>query len=295
MKSYKQHLQNMGYSSTTIESYLNTFKRFEKWIYKEAIELDSINYGDIINYIKSLQNRQLSQKSIQFYVKAIHRYYAFRIDDKKYKKANPAEKIKIQGLERKRTLNFLTYQELIEIYANYKGEGIVYDRNICILGLIIFQGLATRDLLNLIVENVDLKNGIVHIPERKRANKRSIRISKEQVFRLNHYINISRKFILTRKGIESTFLLISNGSGNYLQNSLQNLMKTIKRKNPRIKNINHLRASVICDWTKKYNLRKVQYLAGHRFVSSTESYLINDMDEFKNEIISFHPNNPSRV
>ena len=67
-------------------------------------------------------------------------------------------------------------------------------------------------------------------------------------------------------------------------------MKALKTKNTRIKNINHLRASVISDWTKKYNLRKVQYLAGHRYVSSTEKYLINDIDEFKNEIIAIHPN-----
>lgn len=290
MKTFKQYLIENGYSNTTIESNLNTFRRFEKWIYKEAIELASVNYGDIINYIKSLQNRQLSQQSIQFYVKAIHRYYEFRIVHKKYKKTNPTEKIKIQGLERKRTLNFLAYQDLIEIYTNYKGEGISYDRNICILGLLIFQGLATRDLLNLKIENVDLKNGLIHVPERKRANKRSIRISKEQIIHLNHYINISRKAILTRKQSESTFLLISNGSGNHLQNSLQNLIKILKKKNNRIKNINHIRASVIGDWTKKYNLRKVQYLAGHRYVSSTENYLINDMDEFKNEIIAFHPN-----
>jgi hypothetical protein len=35
--------------------------------------------------------------------------------------------------------------------------------------------------------------------------------------------------------------------------------------------------------------REIQYLAGHRYVSCTESYLQHDMDELIEEINQYHP------
>ncbi len=40
-------------------------------------------------------------------------------------------------------------------------------------------------------------------------------------------------------------------------------------------------ASVITQWLKQYDLRKVQYLAGHKYVSSTEDYKANVIDELQ--------------
>jgi integrase/recombinase XerD len=42
-------------------------------------------------------------------------------------------------------------------------------------------------------------------------------------------------------------------------------------------------------WLKMYNLRQTQYVAGHRFKSSTEVYLVNDLDDLQEEIIRFQP------
>ena len=45
----------------------------------------------------------------------------------------------------------------------------------------------------------------------------------------------------------------------------------------------------ITKWLKQHNLREAQYLAGHKYVSTTESYLQNDMEGLKEEINQFHP------
>jgi len=50
-----------------------------------------------------------------------------------------------------------------------------------------------------------------------------------------------------------------------------------------------IRASVIVKWVKQYNLRKAQYQAGHRYVSSTEKYLQNEAEGLKQEIEQYHP------
>ncbi|MEM7393068.1 MAG: integrase, partial [Verrucomicrobiota bacterium] len=50
-----------------------------------------------------------------------------------------------------------------------------------------------------------------------------------------------------------------------------------------------IRASVITNWVRKYNLREAQYLAGHRYVSSTERYQKVDPKNLKKAISQYHP------
>ena len=54
-------------------------------------------------------------------------------------------------------------------------------------------------------------------------------------------------------------------------------------------NTKQIRASVITKWLKQYNLRETQYLAGHRYISTTEGYQQNDMEGLSEEINMYHP------
>ena len=60
-------------------------------------------------------------------------------------------------------------------------------------------------------------------------------------------------------------------------------------QNSRVISVSQIRASVITHWLKNHNLRQVQYLAGHRYVSSTEAFLANDLDDLQEEITKYHP------
>ncbi|MEX2595998.1 MAG: hypothetical protein WEC59_03635 [Salibacteraceae bacterium] len=40
---------------------------------------------------------------------------------------------------------------------------------------------------------------------------------------------------------------------------------------------------------KNYNLRQAQYMAGHKYISSTKAYLVNDLDDLQKDIEQFHP------
>ncbi|MDF1573072.1 MAG: hypothetical protein P1P82_15795 [Bacteroidales bacterium] len=55
---------------------------------------------------------------------------------------------------------------------------------------------------------------------------------------------------------------------------------------PRAKQI---RSSVITHWLKHYNLRQVQYMAGHKYVSSTERYQQNNLDKLQGQLEKYHP------
>jgi len=67
------------------------------------------------------------------------------------------------------------------------------------------------------------------------------------------------------------------------------LLKHLRRINPAVKNLDQLRASVITHWVKVYDLRKAQYMAGHRWVGSTEAYKEQLLDELQADVKKFHP------
>ena len=69
---------------------------------------------------------------------------------------------------------------------------------------------------------------------------------------------------------------------------IHSLFKTLKGINHTIKNTKQIRASVISHWLKHYNIREVQYMAGHRYISSTERYLRDDLEYLQDTIESLH-------
>src|SRR5690606_29093962 len=87
--------------------------------------------------------------------------------------------------------------------------------------------------------------------------------------------------------IHSDELLIPQNHFNDLVQ--RGIIKRLKSINQKAGNINHLRASVIVNWLKQYNIRKVQYLAGHKYISSTESYKQNNLESLQEAVNEFHP------
>ena len=82
---------------------------------------------------------------------------------------------------------------------------------------------------------------------------------------------------------------ISIGSSNKFNSIMAYLVKRLRRINKKVTCSQQLRTSVFVHWLKMYNLRQVQYMAGHRYISSTESILVNEMDEMTEDIEKNHP------
>ena len=66
-------------------------------------------------------------------------------------------------------------------------------------------------------------------------------------------------------------------------------MKQLKSIDRNFINFSQIRTSVITHWIQTEGLRKAQYLAGHRNIVSTETYLPNDLNELINDIQKFNP------
>ena len=137
---------------------------------------------------------------------------------------------------------------------------LAHQRNIIIVGLLIWQGLHSGELEKLEVNHINLNEGIIYIPSTARSNSRALKLSTQQILTLHSYIHggTRDKAPQPPKGEKDDFLF----SGN-MHNIASALTKELKGINPQIKNALHIRACVILHWLRQYNKRQVQYMARH--------------------------------
>ncbi len=162
----------------------------------------------------------------------------------------------------------------------------------------IYQALTTDEINRLTIKDVKLKEGIIYIAGTRKSNERELELKPYQIMELMEYQLTTRKELLQQKeAVKETDLyfipLPSAGKKYATENDGINIWKAlsreIKTQNKKFINFQQIRTSIITHWLKQYNLRQVQYMAGHRFISSTESYLANQVEELQMDIDNFHP------
>jgi site-specific recombinase XerD len=293
---FTEYLLLKGFSQKTQQGIIATVKRFASWAAAQTIELENITYNDVVAYVNHCKQKGNKQRTLQVIVACIKHYYNFLINENRVTE-NPCNSVGIKGVKRKTLYETFTTQELEHIYKAYInqtpgtgiGSSLILKRNKIILSLIIYQGLRTEELARLTIADIKLREGNVFIAGSRRTNERELPLEAHQVYDLMDYINETRKMLLTLTGKNTTALFLSIGSGDRFDNLMVKLLKQLQKQTTKIKDIKQLRTSVITNWLKIHNLRKTQHLAGHRYVSSTEAYQANNMDNLKEDINRYHP------
>ena len=285
-----KYLLQKGYSIKSSERYLKDIERYKKWLIKENITEEAVSYNDVTHYIQSKKG-SVKQITIQTILASLKQYYNYLVE-LGFVKENPTVNVQIKGIKRKVLHNILSKPELEKIYFDYKNlesESLSKKRNEIIVSLLVYQGLNTNEIQNLIVKDVKLREGKIFIKGNRRSNERTLKLESHQILDFMEYQLKTREIILQETKKETDLFFVTQGSSLKLQNVMQKLMQQLHKQNGQVKSVKQIRASVITGWLKVYNLREVQYFAGHRYVSSTENYLINDLEDLKEDINKYHP------
>ena len=290
-ENFVDYLKQKQLSHSSIESYGATIGRFLSWLEKQNIKAEQVRYADVLAYMKYCQQQGAVQRTIQSYLNSIRNFYDHLMEQQQVK-TNPLQNIKVQGVKRKVLHKILEPHELHAIYHHYAHGTLSGRKNKVILGLMVYQGLKTEELDKLEVKEVNLKEGKIEIPGGRKNNSRILQLESHQVLDMYDYVMQVRPKILEKTKQQTGKLFVSLEGGNKLR--LQYLTDQIKEQSrllsgPKIESLKQLRASVIVKWLKQYNLREVQYLAGHRYISSTESYQQSEMAGLSEEVNQFHP------
>ncbi len=303
-KSFKKYLESKGHSFQSMDGEYRQTIYFLDWCEEENTEPEQATHRDLIGYIKHLQKRGIKQITVQKYLGSIKHYFNWLIK-REIREDNPARNIDIKGIKRKSLYDIIKMPELETLYHNfeipdengkdrnqnwYKAQILTAKRNKVILGLMIWQGLGTAELAKLQTGDLKLREGKIYIAGSRKSNERELKLEAHQVLDLMEYTLETRKALLEIHGHETEKLFISNGTGaNKLNNAMSYLVKKLNGQNPRVSSAKQIRASVITHWLKIHNLRETQYMAGHRYVSSTERYLVNQTEDLQKDIDQFYP------
>lgn len=302
MGTFKTYLQSKGLSQKSIESNEQQLCYYLNWSEDEKLEVENTTHNDLVAYIKHLQKKGIKQITVQKYIGTLKHYFNWLVE-RQIIKNNPCENLNIKGVQRKQLYHILKKLELEKLYESYsteiekdetnngqfKSSELTPKRNKVILGLMIWQGLGTAELSSLQVKDVKLREGKIYVPGGRKSNEREMKLEATQILDLMEYTLQTRKELLALTNKETEQLIISTGQGSGINNLMTKLVQQLRKLNPNVSSVKQIRTSVITHWLKNYNLREVQYMAGHRFVSSTESYLINDLDDLQEDISKFHP------
>ncbi len=305
MSTFVDYLLSKGHSSASVEAERRQLGYFFTWCDQEGMEPEEAGYRDLLAYVAHMRKRgSLKPITMQKYMGTLRHFFAWQVKAGR-REDNPAIDIDIQDIQRKVLQVILSRQELERIYNSYgsantqpvnqptrnweQASALATKRNKAILGLLVFQGLTSHEVAALTVKSLELRAGKVHVEGGRRHNGRSLTLEAAQVMDLMEYTLSVRGDLLKLSGKASDQLFVSVGGGAALHNTLNKLLAQITKLEPKVKTLQQLRASVITHWIKTLNLREAQHRAGHRYVSSTEAYLINDLEGLAEDVARFHP------
>ena len=302
LNGFRRYLQELGNSENTIRQKLNYAGYFLRWLESEHLQMEDARYNDLLNFIDYCHLEGNSKRQINSKLRSIRNFYEYLKTTNK-NLINPAATLHVKGIRKTLPSGIIDYPVLEALYQNYPGKTLREKRNRVILGLLIYQGVTTGELHRLEVADIKLKQGKIRIPGNRKSGSRVLELKSFQILEMHEYQEKVRPQILgqlkapkparkpaeiNRKRLQDQLFISINGSEN-IKNSLLHMFKGLQKENPQVKNPKQIRASVISWWLKNYNLRQVQYMAGHKYVSSTERYQLNNLDKLQERLEILHP------
>jgi integrase/recombinase XerD len=282
--TFTEYLREKKYSEATISRYGIYINRFLSWLTGEGLHVETFTYTELLGFMRYCQDQGVTKRTVHN-ILGIVRHYCNYLGHEGKRTDNPAAGVFIKGLVRKLPMNLLTIEEMEELYKGYSVQLHVDASKKIMLGLMVYQGLSVSELTGMEANDIRLKEGKIRIRGTKRTSERLLNLNAAQVVALQQYVN-ENKF---KEGKLFTEPRKKQTSKLNINNRIQYMFRQLKQLNPKVTSAKQIRSSVITHWLKANNLRQVQYMAGHKYVSSTQRYQVSNLDDLKNELQQHHP------
>ena len=308
---FTAYLQGKDLAQSSITHYKDYTNKFFKRTRKDPAQVQK---KDVLKHLQYLKERKGYENATRrSHLIALNHYFTCLYQAGQITE-NPCLLIKIRGTEKRSLYRTFTTDELTELCDNYyhsfvrnyndnhipknqrMNSFLSKERNAVILSLLFHQGTTTKELDMLLLEDLDLTKATVKVRGGKKSNERMIPLKAEQIGLLIHYQNEIRPQIMELFTVESDKLFLPLPESGRPTTQSQTIMGVFKLLTEKVRtldnsflNFKQVRASVIVHWLKTVGLRKAQYLAGHRYISSTERYQPNNLEDLTNDIAKLHP------
>jgi len=282
-------LLEKNYSKLTLKAYLTDLHAFQKFTLSEfeMDTIDNVNYQQIRNWIVSLVESGISNRSINRKTSSLNTYYKFLLKTKTIS-VNPLNKHKALKVSKKIQVPFseAEMQQVIEqLNSAVDFEGI---RNRLIIELFYATGIRRIELVQLKLSDVDMSNRTLKVLG-KRNKERLIPLLDSVLEILKTYLNQRNNLegvvdgsylFLTKKGVKIYETLVYRIINDYFSK----VSSKVKRS-PHI--LRHSFATHLLN--QGANLNAVKELLGHSSLAATQIYTHNSIAELKKVYSNSHP------
>lgn len=282
--NFSEYLQQKKYTPATIRTYEKYLGIFIQWLATADISAATFTYNDLLDCMRYWQGKGKSKRWIHYLLCIVRHYCNYLIAENK-RTDNPAAGVFIKGIIRKLPSNLLSIEELEELFKQYNIQLNVDRSKKIMLGLLIYQGITIGELMQIERSHIKLQDAKLLVKGTKRSNERLLDLKAAQMTALQDYLS-TNKFKDGSLFMEKVKEPISERNIN---NRIKYMFDQLRKLNPKVINAKQIRSSVITEWLRNNNLRQVQYMAGHKYVSSTQRYQLSNLDDLQNELQDHHP------
>jgi site-specific recombinase XerD len=284
MNKFELYLINNGLHFKVAERYRKIADTYIEWLKVNKLKVDKVKRSQFTDWLQTYREQGFTQHTLDIKENTIRYYYCFLGT-----KNNPAVRWVQHKHEHKLPPIAIEKKDLMKMYEDLKPESPSGYRDRCVLGLILFQGLKRSELEEMRITDLNFETGSVFVQGQRRSNSRLLKLEAFQMLHLYDYVNKYRKIFLAYKNADTDKFFLSQGSGASLNNVLNRLLLEIRRHYPNIKNLLHIRGSVITHWQKEHGIMEAMEKAGHCFVSSTQRYETDKYEKLQEQLRNIHP------
>lgn len=285
MTDFKQYLLERC-SKQTAAGYIRDLSVFLSYLPQERAK--KAVYQNILEYVEYLRAKNTNPRTINKMLYGVKAWYHYLVEGGE-RKDHPCRFLSLKDAKPLdvQLQDLFTPSELELLMDRKERYESVRVRNQVIVSLLIYQALRAKEITGLMVEDINLEEGILYVRETPKTVSRTIKLKPKQIMLIYKYISEVRP-----KAIHPSSPLLLNMRGKPVTGEdISYLMETFKYLfKDRSLNAETIRQSVIANMLKEgKDLRVVQVFAGHKNISSTEKYKQTAIDELKSAINKYHP------
>lgn len=289
-KEYHTYLKlERGLSPNSIEAYERDLQRLQSYMDLHDIDIVKATYDDLQAFVFETFKGISSVRTQARLVAGIHSFYRFLLYHN-YIEQDPSELLETPKKEH-HLPDVLTLDEIDAMIAQLDMSKPESHRNRAIIEILYGSGLRVSELINLRLSDLYRQEGFMRITG-KGSKQRLVPISPVADQWLDYWLEDRSKLDIKTQYSDIVFL---NRYGRQLTRAMIfTIIKTLAKQADIHKNISPhtLRHSFATHLLQNgADLRIIQQLLGHEDITTTEIYTHIEIQDLREAILKFHPEN----
>ena len=279
-----------NYSQYTIEHYHHDIREFFMFMSEQTIlTLNEVKYFDVRIYLTRLYNEKFARRTVARKISCLRSFFKFLVREGLVAE-NPFALASIPKAEKKLP-EFFYEEEMQALFNACETETLLGQRNKALLELLYATGMRVSECSQIRMKDLDmyLSTVLVH---GKGNKQRYIPFGSFAHDALEHYIHNSRKSLMSKRDSPNEYLFLNFRGGQLTARGIRLILNKMIEQSALTGKIHphmlrHTFATHLLG--NGADMRTVQELLGHAFLSSTQIYTHVTNEYLRKTYMTHHP------